>query len=59
MSNEKYMFYLETDGGERIEWRNLPRRTALMLYNLTYKSRGGPNMKRFGWGEIKEVDVNV
>lgn len=45
----KYLFYLETDGGERIEWRNLSQRAAVMLYNMTYKSN--QNLKCFGWEE--------
>ena len=50
----KYMFYVETENGARIEWRGLSQRTAVMMYNMTYKAN--QNLKRFGWEEIKEVD---
>jgi len=55
----KYMFYLETENGARIEWRGLSQRTAIMMYNLTYKANMMQNLKRFGWEEIKEVDYHV
>jgi len=45
-----YMFYVETKDGSRIEWSGLSQRTAVMMYNMTYKAyKAKQNLKCFGW----------
>jgi len=43
-----YLFFIETDDGERTEWRGLTGKQARDMYALTEK-RQPYNVKRFGW----------
>lgn len=45
----RYKFWLETDSGERIEWRSLSERQAREMYTRTrvYHPDG---VRLFGWG---------
>ena len=47
----KYRFYIETTGGETIEWRGLSLTVAKSMYNYTDKSQP-LHVKRCGWEEI-------
>lgn len=47
-----YVFWLETNDGERIEWRRLSKSRAEAMYSAT--DRWMPeNVKRYGWEKAK------
>ena len=47
-----YYFWIETQSGERMEWRGLIKRQAGIMYACT--SRRTPDqINRFGWEEAK------
>ena len=58
----KWMFYLETENGARIEWRGLSQSTATTMYNITLEhlrithSYKEQHPRCFGCEKIKEVD---
>lgn len=49
------MFWIEVEDGaggiNRVEWCNLTKRTAIMMYNLTRNDCRTDEVKRYGWGE--------
>lgn len=47
-----YVFWVETETGERTEWRCLTARQALNMYSATDK-RLPHNVVRYGWGEMQ------
>lgn len=47
----KFLFYITTKEGERIEWRGLSKKDALLMYNTTDKTRWESVMRGFGWRE--------
>lgn len=49
---KSYMFWIETVGGERIEWRRLSAAQAKSMYANTEKWLPD-TVHRFGWEEVK------
>ena len=49
----RYRFWLETDSGERIEWRSLSDRQALEMYRRT-RAAHPDNVRMFGWSPQHE-----
>ena len=47
-----YSFWIETESGERTEWRCLTAKQALSMYNATDK-RLPHNVVRYGWGVME------
>lgn len=45
-----YVFWIETDSGERTEWRGLTAKQAMTMYEAT-SNRTPNSVRRFGWGE--------
>lgn len=50
----KYTFWIEVEDGAGgincIEWRNLTKHTAVMMYNATARNCRTNEVKRYGWG---------
>ena len=54
----KYTFWIEAENDAQsspspttiVEWRNLTKRTALMMYNATARNCRTNELKRYGWG---------
>lgn len=54
----RYRFWLETDSGQRIEWRSLSERQAREMYTRTrvYLPDG---VRLFGWGSHAEPHLDA
>ena len=50
----KYMFFIELEEGEVVEWRGLTLAKAKQMNACTSQTYPG-NVKRFGWELIKET----
>jgi hypothetical protein len=50
-SDNKFNFYIETEDGVRVEWRNLTRRQAQSMHAWTENNSVGvsASLKRYGW----------
>jgi hypothetical protein len=54
----KYTFWIEVDNDAEsspsptsvVEWRNLTKHTAVMMYNATARNCRTNEVKRYGWG---------
>ncbi len=46
----KYCFYIVTDEGKTVEWRNLTETAAKAMYRATQKSMPA-GVDRYGWEE--------
>ena len=49
MLRNYFCFWIETEGGERVFWRDLSRQMAVRMHNATSKRASGA--KRWGWYE--------
>ena len=53
----KYLFYIETDRGNRMEWINLTKKEALIFNSMTNHwfdtDLHNSKITRFGWEEIR------
>lgn len=57
----KYVFYIEVENDAEsspspttiVEWRNLTKHTAVLMYNATAKNCRTNEVKRYGWEEQK------
>jgi len=47
-----YVFWIETDSGERTEWRGLTAKQAMTMYEST-NNRTPYSVRRYGWEEAK------
>lgn len=47
---KKYCFYIVTDDGTTVEWRNLTETVAKTMYRATQKSLPA-GVERYGWEE--------
>ena len=54
----RYKFWLETDEGQRVEWRSLSERQARDMYNRTRASHPD-NVRLFGWGVRSDPATEV
>jgi hypothetical protein len=48
MLRNYFVFWIETDGGERVFWRDLSRQMAVRMHNATGRCSVA---KRWGWYE--------
>lgn len=52
----RYLFYIETKHGNRMEWTNLTKQEALVFNTMTNKlfdTELNNKITRFGWEEIR------
>ena len=54
----RYRFWLETDSGQRIEWRSLSERQAREMYNRT-RAAHPLGVPLFGWGSHAEPRLDA
>lgn len=47
-----YVFYMEMDSGERVEWRGLSLHQARTMHRIT-EQRIPDNVHAFGWEQTK------
>ena len=56
--DRRYRFWLETDLGQRIEWRSLSERQAREMYNRT-RAAHPLGVPLFGWGSHAEPRLDA
>jgi hypothetical protein len=52
VSDPRFLFFIETQDGKKVEWRDLTKTKARQMYSYTDKSQPS-NVARYGWEEVK------